>query len=135
MPRFRCYACGQPPRYHEWEADDLIAPCPRCGQVDTPIIQPLTDIHFIVMDPAGVIQGARGRQYVACMPDRPHLGRNPFDDFAASDVASAVTCPRCRSTKGWQEHAKFFPELQMEMARERYRRGVTVDLGKKCKGC
>lgn len=123
MPRFRCYQCPAPAgRNFEFEADDEFAACPRCGAGE-PAVQPLVDVHFMVVDPKGVISGHNGlRQYVACEPKRDYLATAAVH-YAATDVATCVTCPRCRGTKQWQEAAQQYRELRLEMRRAAAERG------------
>ena len=132
--RFRCYnpKCGYPPRYYEFEADAPV--CPKCGLIGGRGIHPLTDVHFLVMG-HGPLMGQFGAHRVACEPERPHLATHPQDDYAASDMPDAVTCPRCRGTDVFQEYVKaLFPHLWLQMQAEKA--GKTfVDLKRPAADC
>jgi hypothetical protein len=76
--------------------------CPKCG-AQAPIVIPLIDVHFVVMDKSGPIFSARGRQRIACQPNREIMAAHAHDNFAASDYAPGVTCRSCRGTREWQQ--------------------------------
>jgi hypothetical protein len=120
--RFRCYSCpgDHLSRRPEFEGDPGAARCPKCGAGD-PAIIPLVDVHFIVLDAKGPIAGLHGlRQYVACQPQRHYLAAHVHDDFAATDVPAAVTCPSCQGTPAWKTAAaldkQFLRQIQIEQS-------------------
>lgn len=76
-------------------------------------MQPLVDVHFMVLHEHGPITGQWGRQYVACEPRRDALAKHPEDMYAATDDPRAVTCPSCKGTKQFKELAKLFPEIAL----------------------
>jgi hypothetical protein len=109
MARFRCIQCGEPPDGFLFEAD--LPTCPRCHASGPMHIVPIVDVHYVVMDPKGAILGSMGRQYVACSPKRTGFAMHQFEQFAATDVPSAVTCRSCRGTRMWQEAAASDPTI------------------------
>lgn len=126
MPRFRCNVCEPPPGGFVYEADDVLAPCPRCGRSEDPSVAPLTDVHLVVWDPQGNVRGQDGSRWrIVCLPDREILAeqraRGDPDTFAASDSPLATTCPRCRASKEWLERAAKNTHLRREAAREKIR--------------
>lgn len=111
MARFRCINCGQFPDGFLFEANPGAAACPKCHSSGPMFITPIVDVHFVVMDRKGPILGAMGRQYVACQRKRDHLALHQYDNFAATDDPSAVSCLSCRGTKEWQEAAELDPSI------------------------
>ena len=107
--RFRCIKCGEPPDGFLFEAD--LPACPRCHASGPMNITPIVDVHFIVMDLKGPIQGAMGRQRVACQKTRGYLAAYHGDTYAASDDPTAVTCRSCMGTREFQEMAALFPAI------------------------
>lgn len=109
--RFRCNmpTCGEFPRGHEFEDNGGV--CPKCGASGGKMIATLIDVHLMVMDRKGPIQGGEGRQYVACEPKRDHLCRSPMHPWSASDDVLAVTCPKCVRTREYRERAAGIAEL------------------------
>jgi len=104
MARFRCIKCGEPPDGFLFEAD--LPTCPRCYASGPLHIVQLVDVHFMVMDAKGPIQGAQGRQFIACQRKREYVILHTMDTFgAATDDPSVVTCRSCRGTKEWQQAA------------------------------
>jgi hypothetical protein len=123
--RFRCNHCSDFPRtFFEWEGRG--GECPQCGRKGPPAVAPLADVHLVVQDDKGPIMG-QFRQRVACQPKREFLGRSVREPFHASDDPRAVTCPKCRGMKEWQERAMMYEELEEALASL----GVTptMDLG------
>lgn len=117
MARFRCIKCGEPPDGFLFEAD--LPTCPRCYASGPLHIVQLVDVHFMVMDPKGPIQGAQGRQYVACQRKREYLLLHTMDTFgAATDDPSVVTCRSCRGTKEWQAAALLDPTIALRQAQQ-----------------
>jgi hypothetical protein len=113
--RFRCTACGQPPKGLEFEGKEE---CPKCGRsaaAHPVVVHALDDVHFMVMDAKGPIAGYWGRQHVACEPGREHLNLLPDDRYAATDHPPAVTCPACRGTRAWKEAARAHKGLAREL--------------------
>ena len=54
--------------------------------------------------------------HVACEPPREYLSLDASDGYSASDVATAVTCPRCMGTPAFQEMVKaLFPAYHREL--------------------
>jgi len=134
--RFRCNnnRCGLPPKGFEFESD--LPHCPKCGTQGGFMVHQLADVHFLVVG-HGPMMGLRGAFHVACEPDRPHLALYPNDGYAASDLPSAVTCPRCRGTKVFLDFVRqLFPDVWSEIQRANNGRPATVDLkqGQDC-GC
>jgi hypothetical protein len=83
----------------------------------------------MVMDPKGPIQGAQGRQYVACQRKREYVILHTMDTFgAATDDPSVVTCRSCRGTKEWQAAASLDPSIALRDAQqERLRKIMASD--------
>ena len=132
--RFRCNRCGDPawPKMYEFEGD--LPQCDRCGAANAPAVVLLCDVHYLAMDLKGPIYGSTGRQRVACEPNRTHLALNRAVHYAASGEVTAVTCPKCRGTKVFQDAAKAHAELHELLRQEIEKRGTFVDL-KPCEGC
>lgn len=130
--RFRCYnpKCGRVPLGFEFVADE--PRCPKCSAFGGHAVHQLTDVHFLVMG-KGPIIGHGGELHVACEPDRPHLSLHPHDEYAATDVPSAVTCLRCKEHPQFQDMLKaFYPSLHAEMRREKSTKSVSIG---DCPGC
>lgn len=109
--RFRCYRCSNPPQYYEFSDKPA---CPKCGTPvgRAPAVVELNDVHFVVLDKRGPIQGSFGRQYIACDPRREGLSLHPGDGYSATDDPRAATCPSCRGTQQYKDVAKLFPEIE-----------------------
>lgn len=109
--RFRCNmpACGSFPKGFEFV--DHGGVCPKCGSSGAPLVVALIDVHLMVMDSKGPIQGRMGRQYVACERARAYLCRHPEEPFAATDDPRAVTCPKCVRTGEFRAEASAYEEL------------------------
>lgn len=128
MPRFRCNKCGPPPAGFEYEADDIVAACPRCGRWGGAAIAPLVDIHLKVPHPNGNVEGSDGlRWQIVCLPSREILAEarpsgTPPDTFAATDDVRAVSCPHCKASKEWLDRAATCYELRRAAAIEKLRR-------------
>jgi len=74
--------------------DDLLA-CPKCGATDPPMVGLLVLTHFLVTDPKGPVVGARRQRYrLACDSHRAYLATRTNME-AASGELSAVNCPGC----------------------------------------
>jgi hypothetical protein len=129
MPRFRCIKCARPPRGREFGRDDLVPVCDQCGAMGSPWVFELTDVHLVALDPKGPLEGAMGRQLVACQPSREYLALHAHDDFAATDDPRVVTCPRCKGTDAYKQRASLYKSLRRERDMEAYARKVRVDLG------
>lgn len=112
--RFRCNLCGDWPRMLEFE--DNAGACPKCGARGVPNVAPLIDVHLMVMHAKGPINAPKGRQMVACQPNRDCLARSTLDLFSASDDPRAVTCPKCRRTENWKVRAREIDELAEALA-------------------
>jgi len=97
--RWRC-VCGGVPHGFVFESDTGV--CPRCGGSGPMKTAPLVDVHLLVEDDGGPIEGLV-RTYVACQPRRDHLAVHMYDTFAATGEAIAVTCPSCKGTKAYRE--------------------------------
>lgn len=110
--RWRCNAesCGSFPKGFEFIDNGGV--CPKCNrQGPSKYVVALIDVHLVVMDSKGPILGGEGRQYVACMPTREYLCRNPYEPFSASGHPLAVTCPKCQRSKEFRERAVVYAEL------------------------
>lgn len=115
MARYRCLRCKVPGlkgHFKEFEAD---APVCDCGNAGSGVV-PLVDVHFLVADDAGQIEGHDGQRYrVACDPKRDVLATFA-EHYAASDVARAVSCPSCRGTRDYAAAAHADRELRTLIA-------------------
>lgn len=121
--RFRCNCCGELPSMFEFEADAPV--CPQCGATGVPYVVPLIDVHFVILDSKGPIPGQVGRQKIACEPTREHLGLGPLTPYAATGEIEAVTCPRCRGTRDYQERASKIEHLRIRLEQEMAGRKAT----------
>ena len=105
MPRFRCNVCSNPPKMHEFEANE--PECKACGAFGPPYVGVLADVHFLAYDPAGPLQGSDGRHLrVACQPKRDYLSGGRDDYFHATEQPANVTCPSCKSTSVYEGIAR-----------------------------
>lgn len=94
----------------EFEGNE--ARCPKCGAGD-PAVQLLVDVHFVVEDVAGPIEGKNGIRYrVACQPKRDGLALHRTDTYTASGDPRATTCRSCQTTPPWLAYAKRFETLR-----------------------
>lgn len=104
--RFLCRTCN-PPNGYLFISDT--PKCPSCRRVNN--IHQVRTVHWMCIDVDGIIQGYEGeRQYIACMPKRPHL-----NDVMATGDQSYVNCPKCIASKvfqdKWEEWRATFPDL------------------------
>lgn len=120
MARFRCYRCpdqraGLIGRFKEFEAD--VPKCPHCGAGEPAVVE-LADVHFLVPDPAGPFEGRDGvRRAIGCDKRRDVLAQHMQDEFSASDLPTATTCPSCKGLPEWKKAATLFRELRALLAR------------------
>lgn len=73
--------------------DDLFA-CPKCGNNSPPGVGLLVLVHFLVPHERGPIMGATQRFALACDNARAYLATTTNLE-AASGLLSAVNCPEC----------------------------------------
>lgn len=115
--RFRCIHCGPPMGSPGWqdgflfEADEM--QCPKCGRAGPSAIAPVQDVHLLVPDLKGPIQGMEQRLMVACEPRRDVLARHRHDLYAATADVLAVTCRSCKGTEAYKALAAVHPELAL----------------------
>lgn len=74
--------------------DDHFA-CPKCGADKPPVAGLLAQIHLLIPDPKGVIEGAGGLRYrLACDENRAYLATATNQEAATGELAAA-NCPGC----------------------------------------
>ena len=121
MPRFRCYNCSTSQAkmtFKEFEADYGI--CPSCKAAEPAVVE-LTDVHLLIRDDKGGIEGQFGLRYrVGCEPKREVLAAAEDDRYSATNDVRAVTCPACKLLPEWVAGAKLVREMRRLLAdRER----------------
>ena len=92
----KCLVKGE--RFEFDSEQDLFA-CPKCGANTPPMVGLLTLIHLLVPDKNGGIEGGDGQCYkIACDTTRAYIATATNLEAGSGEV-SAVNCPGCLATK------------------------------------
>lgn len=79
--------------------DDLFC-CPKCGANKPPMVGLLAQVHFLIPDRNGPVEGVGGLRYrLACDDKRAYLATATNQEAATGELA-AVNCPGCLKVAG-----------------------------------